>query len=76
MSVKLGPYRYCSNILIPKISDNASFSTCEQLHLLVDKVLDANATGRSVQSGMVCEITAPNPYAEASPASDMGRSGL
>ena len=29
-------------------------------------VRDANATGHSVPSGNLCDITAPNPYDEAS----------
>ena len=31
-------------------------------------VRDANAAGRSVPSGNLCNITAPNPYDEASVA--------
>ena len=37
---------------------------------------DAKAIGRSVPSGMMWEITAPMPYADASPAILSGSEGL
>ena len=39
-------------------------------------MLDAKATGLSEPSSKTCDITAPIPYAEASPASQMGKDGL
>ena len=43
---------------------------------LCDKVCDANPIGISKLSGILCASTAPTPYADASHARIIGRSGL
>ena len=39
---------------------------------MLDKVLDANATGHSDSSGSLCKMTAPMPYADASAVNTIG----
>ena len=47
-----------------------------QLSIVAFTGLEANAMGLSSPFGMMCDMTAPIPYAEASAANHSGRSGL
>ena len=75
ISENLWPYKYMWNLLIPKIKAKASFSSCEYLHSLGERVLDAKAMGCSLPSWHCCEIAAPTPKAKASASIDNGRDG-
>ena len=55
---------------------NASLSIVLYFFSMSVHVLDANAIGRNVLSGYLCEITAPAPQLEASVETKISSDGL
>ena len=58
------------NLHMPESNDRAPFSTSAYFLSSTVSVRDAYAMGRSEPPGVVCEMTAPNPYGDASAARD------